>query len=93
MCVSGVLFEGMDNRIITDLHSSMRHQMPVKNVSYFPSFVYFTGCLYVCLLVCCFVCWWVFLFFFFFYLGCVHTLMTSSAVQAITGVEKREGMP
>ncbi|KAL8613026.1 hypothetical protein ACOMHN_008795 [Nucella lapillus] len=30
--VEGVLFEGMDNRIITDLHNSMRHQMPVKNV-------------------------------------------------------------
>ncbi|XP_076448681.1 uncharacterized protein LOC143285302 [Babylonia areolata] len=30
--VEGILFEGVDNRIITDLHTSFRHQMPVKNV-------------------------------------------------------------
>lgn len=30
--LEGVLFDGMDKRIVTDFHNSMRHSMPVKNV-------------------------------------------------------------
>nr|KAG5695653.1 hypothetical protein BaRGS_029143 [Batillaria attramentaria] len=30
--LEGVLFEGMDKRIVTDFHSSMRHARPVQNV-------------------------------------------------------------